>query len=410
LTASSPSDPVDIWLPLDVDPSEAARNNHVWRAIGRLTPTADVDDANVELLRLSARLPALFPEAYSTDFMERFGFYAVATPLHEDVVGSTSSTLWIVFGSVGLLLVVACFNTANLVLARAQRRRRELAIRSALGASASTLVGRLLMESLVLAAAAGVMAIPLAAWATRLLVAGAPSGIPRMNEVALDLPSVGFMLSLCLTAGLVFGLVPARRATRTEVLGEAGRGLTTSRTHHRVRRALVIGQLAVSLVLLSGASLLWQSFRSLTAVEIGLDAGSVLTFRVILPSDAYGSYEAAGDFYRRATEQISALPGVARVGTTSQLPLDGHGGCSAVYLEGDEIRPDASPPCVPVITVSPGYFEAMGIPVPARPRPGPTLLSDGSLPSPARHSPRASGRARTLWVKASRASAPPWFP
>jgi predicted permease len=365
--AASPGDPTDLWLPLYLDPAARPVNQHTFRSIARLAAGATESAVDAELARLSVRLPELFPTAYSDQFMEEFGFHAVATPLHEDVVGRMGGTLWMVFGSVGLLLVVGCFNAANLVLARTQRRRRELAVRAALGAGRGALARQLLLESMAVAVGAGAAGLVLAALGVRFLVAVAPQGIPRLDQVTLGGTAVLFMATLSVAIGAVIGVVPLMGGSRrTEVLGDAGRGLTPSRRQHAVRRALVVGQLAVSLVLLAGATLLFQSFRNLTRVETGLDAAGVLTFRVVLPAESYNDYDRAGQFYRQATDALSTLSGVTHVGLVSALPLDGYDGCSGVNVEDQPLGAQENAACVPVFLVSPGYFESVGIPVRGR--------------------------------------------
>ncbi|MEJ2204486.1 MAG: ABC transporter permease [Gemmatimonadota bacterium] len=365
--ASSPGNPMDLWLPLYLDPAARAVNQHTFRSVGRMAPGTDVAAVNAELAGLSARLPDVLPTAYSQEFMTEYGFRAVATPLHEDVVGRISGTLWIVFGSVALLLLVGCFNAANLVMARTQRRQRELAIRAALGAGRSALARQLLLESMVLALAAGAAGLVLGAWGVRSLVALAPEGIPRLDQVALGGSGVLFMALLSGVIGAVIGIVPlAGVSRRAQVLGDTGRGLTPSRRHHALRRALVVGQLAVSLVLLAGATLLFRSFRNLTQVETGLDIENVLTFRVVLPFEHYGEYELAGQFYRQASEVLGTLPGVERVGLVSALPLSGFDGCAVVYVEDPAPSSGDDADCLPVILVGPGYFESVGIPVRGR--------------------------------------------
>ena len=354
---------VDLWLPLHLDPADSARNNHIFRSIARLAPDLDAEAASVELAQLSARLPEAFPEAYGPEFMQEYAFRTVATPLHEDVVGDVAGALWIVFASVGLLLLVAGFNGANLVLAHVQRRQRELAIRSALGAGVGRLARQLVLEACLLAIASGAAALVVARWAVAVLVAQAPAAIPRLDEVALGWGAAGFALSLSLLVGTALGLVAVARAGVGRVLSLSGRGLTPSRGQHTVRRALVVGQLAVSLVLLAGAALLLRSFQNLAAVETGVVSEGLLTFRVVLPWDGYGSYQEAGVFYRQATMRLEALPGVSRVGTASALPLSGFDGCAHVQVADRPPRPSEPPPCLPVMLVGPGYFEAMGIPV-----------------------------------------------
>jgi len=362
--AVSRDNPIDLWLPLYLNPAEKPVNAHMYRAIGRLTPGTEVTEANTELATLSARLPDALPTAYSDQFMDEFGFKAVATPLREDVVGAVAGTLWIVFGSVALLLVVAVFNAANLLLARTHRRGRELAIRAALGAGRSALTRQLLLESIIVCVVAGLAGLTLAAWGVQFLVANAPAGVPRLDEVALGGFGATFSLGLALLLGLAMGVLPTLGSPqRTRVLGDTGRGLTPSRRHHAVRRLLVVGQLAVSVVLLAGASLLFQSFQNLRRVDTGLTADHVLTFRVILPSESYGNHQLATQFYRQAAEALEAQASVTRVGLVSALPLDGYDGCAGTQFEDQPLGVAENAACLPVFLVGPGYFESMGVPV-----------------------------------------------
>lgn len=355
---------VDLWMPMYISPSERPVNSHGYRSVARLAPGAGVEGLNTELRRLSATLPEVIPQAYSPQFMEDYGFFTMATPLHGAVVGDISNTLWIVFGAVGLLLLVACFNAANLLLARTQRRSRELAIRSALGAGRGTLGRQLLLESMVLCALAGTAAVGLAWLGADVLVRLAPEGLPRLDAVGLSATSVAVAAAASLALGAFFGVLPVvGRGEPTKVLGDASRGNTASRSHHAARRVLVVAQLAVSLVLLAGATLLFQSYRNLSRVETGIQPDDVLTFRVILPAENYADYASAGAFYRQATDDLQGMPGVLVAGAINALPLDGYNGCSIAYPENYQAVEGESPPCLPVMLVTPGYFEAMGMAV-----------------------------------------------
>lgn len=358
----------DLWMPLYVSKSERPVNSHTFRGVARLGAGADVARLNAELDRLTPTLPEVLPEAYSAQFMEEYGFHMVATPLKDDVVGTIADTLWILLGSLGLLLLVACFNAANLLLARTQRRSREMAIRAALGAGRRTLGRQLLLESVILSLVAGAAALVVAGLGVEALVRVAPDGLPRVHGVSLSPLSVGVGAALSLGLGLLFGILPAAAgADMTKVLGDTGRGMTASRRHHAARRVLVVAQLAVSVVLLAGAALLYQSYRNLSSVESGIDPENVLTFRVILPSEQYGDYLAAADYYRRALDRLEGLPGVRSAGAISALPLDGGWGCSLTFPADRPPNPNDGPPCLPVFLVTPGYFETLGIPIEGTP-------------------------------------------
>jgi putative ABC transport system permease protein len=352
---------IDLWLPLWLDPAQPARNNHVFRAVGRLRPGVTPAAAQSELARLTAALPAVLPEAYSPEFMRSTGFSTEAVPLREGVVGGAGRVLWVLFAAVGLLLLVACANAAGLFLARLQARRREMAVRAALGAGRRELARHFLAETVPLALAAGALALLMAHGAVRLLVALSPAGIPRLDEVRVGWTAILFTLGVSLAAGTAFGLLPLlRREGDVALLREAGRGMAGSRRQHGARAALVVAQVALSLVLLAGAALLFQSFRRLSAVHPGFDPRGVLTFRVSLPAARAESFEAADAFHRALVARLEAVPGVEAAGVGSALPLSGYDGCTAVIVEGP------AQACVPVHTAAPGWLRALGVPVRGR--------------------------------------------
>ncbi len=355
---------VDLWTPIYVSPAERPVNSHQYRSVARLAPGSDVEALNAELRRLSERLPDAIPIAYSAQFMEQYGFFTMAEGLQDNVIGDITRTLWIVFGAVGLLLAVAAFNSANLALARAQRRSRELGVRAALGAGRGALGRQLILEATLLSLIAGVVAVALAYLGAQTLTALAPDGLPRVESVSLSPTSLGLAAALSLGVGLFFGMLPLMgRSNLTRVLGDGSRGMTVSRSHHAARQVLVVAQLAASLVLLAGATLLFQSYRNLSNVDTGIEPDDVLTFRVILPGDAYPDYAAAAAFYRQTITELEAQPTIRVAGAVSALPLSGFDGCSVSFPEGYQRSEGDPPPCLPSMLVSPGYFEAMGIPV-----------------------------------------------
>ena len=359
--------PAGVWVPLHLDPAEPPRTSHTLMGIGRLRAGVTVEAAQAELSRLTARLPEALPEAYSTGFMERFGFSVAVTPLRDRVLGGVARTLWVVFGGVGLLLVIALANVTNLFLARIEARRRETAVRAALGAGRAQLARSFLAESLLLTAAAGALALLVAWGAVRLLVAAQPAGLPRLDEVRLGGTTALFVALVALAAGLLLGLLPvARRDGGTALLLEVGRGLTASRRQQAVRGTLVVAQIALSLVLLAGGALLWRSVRELQAVPSGLDPRGVLTAHVLLPQARYAEPAAVGATWSRIAERLAAIPGVAHVGATSSLPLAGDQGCSAIGLPHRPPDDEDRAPCVPVVLATPGYFATLGVPVRGR--------------------------------------------
>jgi putative ABC transport system permease protein len=359
-----PGQKADLWLPLQFDPAAPPQNAHWLSAVGRLADGQTPERARTELARLVGRFTELFPGAYSPAFMSDYGFSVDAVPLRDHVVGPVRRVLWVLLGAVGVVLLIACANVANLFLVRGEARRRETAIRSALGAGRGALARHALAESLLVAVAAGVLGAALAAGGIRLLVAMEPAGIPRLDEVRAGGAGLAFAAVLSLFAGIVFGLLPVLRAPGgMGVLRDGGRGMTPSRRQHAVRGGLVVAQVALALVLMAAAGLMLRSFVALSRVHPGLDPRGVLTVSVALPYAKYDSYEKVAAFHRELAGRLDALPGVTGVGATNGLPLVGAGGCSLVFVRDRPIAEGEEPPCVGSFLATPGFFAALGIPV-----------------------------------------------
>lgn len=364
--AEIPEFKADLWRAMRLDPAAKPQNEHYLKVIGRLEGGVTVTSATADLASLTSRFPEVMPSAYSPGFMREYHFAVVATPLRDVVVGDIARTLWILFASVALVLLMACANVANLFLVRAEARRREVAIRAALGAGRAHLAWHFLAESVLLLLAAGAVGLALSYAALRTLLVLAPSSIPRLSEVHLGWSAVAFAAGISLVAGMVFGLIPLSRGdAAVATLRESGRGLSASRRQHLVRGALVVGQVALALMLLVAAGLMLQSFRNLRHVRPGFDPDGVLAVTVAVPEARYPSYETVAAFHRAFATRLGALAGVQSVGATTSLPLGNtYGvGCSLVYVEGKPVPPKQEPPCLPVPTVAPGYFQALGIPV-----------------------------------------------
>ncbi|HEY2291180.1 MAG TPA: FtsX-like permease family protein, partial [Thermoanaerobaculia bacterium] len=309
-----------------------------------------------------SELPQALPDVYSQAFFDKTGFCTEAVPLGDDVLGDQARMLWILFGAVGLVLLVAGANAANLFLAQVETERREMAVRAALGAGRGRLALHFLLQGLLLSLLAGGLALWLADGAVRLLLALSPADLPRLSEVHLGWEGVLFTLLLALIAGGLFGLLPSvRRGLESELLGTAGRGMTISGRQRAARSSLVVAQVALSLVLLAAAGLLFRSFHNLVSVRPGFEAQGVLTFHVVLPETRYESFAAVDAFERELAARLAALPGVEATGFTSALPLTGFDGCSSVYAEGRSLA--SGTPCLPIVFVGPGYFRALGIPL-----------------------------------------------
>jgi putative ABC transport system permease protein len=362
-----PDASADLWLPAQLDPAATPVNEHYLSAIGRLAPDATPSTAAAELNRLVAGFPQKYPQAYSQGFMRQFGFRAEAVPLRDHVVGDAARTLWVLLAAVSVVLLIACANVANLFLVRTEGRRRELALRTALGAARRRLARHYVTESLLLTLLAGALALRIAQSGVVLLQALKPAGLPRLQDITLGATGVVFCLGLATLAGVVFGLFPAlRRAGDYQALREGGRGLTATRGEQRVRGGLIVAQVALAVVLLAAGGLLLRSFQRLRAVQPGFDANGVLTLQASLPVADYGTYDRTAAFWRAATERLAALPGVVAVGAGNALPPDEAGSCAVMQFEGETQATSGEGKCIPKAAVTPGYFEALGIQVRGR--------------------------------------------
>ncbi len=366
--AELPDRKAEFYEPLYLDPAAAPQNHHVFTAIGLVRPGVTTQGAYAELDALTRRITDEYPNVYGTKFLERTGFALTLRTLRDDVVGPKAvRVLWTLFASVGLVLLIAAANVANLFLVRTEARRRDVAVRTALGAGRAQLATHFLSESLLLAAGAALGAAALGWTLLRVVLHYAPATLPRLDEVAFDLRSALFCAAVSLAAGLTFGLMPLPYA-RLDVptLRDGGRGLTASRGRRAARRTLVVAQVALAVVLLAAAGLMLKSFGRLRAVRPGFDASDVTTMRLLLLGDRYRTDAQLVAFWHDVTRRVESLPGVTSVGATAMIPLSGDGGCTGVHT--DRPGPDGSPraACVPTLSVTPGYFRTLGIPVRGR--------------------------------------------
>jgi len=366
--ASLPDLDVALWMPAWVD-STTNWNNHTWSAIARLKPGYAAKDAERDLAPLTARLPEAYPQVYDKNWIRSTGFRTEVTSLRDAVVGDTvTRALWALFGSVALVLLIAGANVANLFLVRVDTRRRDVALRTALGADRSHLALHYVTESMLLAGAAAILAIATAYALLHMMLVLAPSELPRLSEVRLDGASVAFALGTALLSGIVFGLLQITgRGLDLAALRDGGRGATTARGRLSARRLLVAAQMAFAVVLLSAAALMFRTFDNLRKVHAGFDPAGVLTMEISLPDAKYGRIEdadRASIFYEGLAARLRALAGVTNVGFTDRMPLLSGDWCSAVNIEGPtpETMHGA---CPPEALVSPGYLETMGIRVEA---------------------------------------------
>ncbi|HSA55480.1 MAG TPA: ABC transporter permease [Gemmatimonadaceae bacterium] len=360
---------VDLWLPLKLDPAGPHWNNHPHVGLARLTPGATVEAAQREILALTQRLPEVVPNAYSAGFMDQYNFRGEVAPLKDAVLGPTiPRALWMLFGAVLLVLAIAAANVANLFMVRMDSRRREAAVRTALGASRSQLAAHYLAESLLLCMAAALAGVLLARVGLTALLAIAPTSIPRLASVTMSWQSLVFAVGMAAVAGLVFGAMPlGRYRVDARALREEGRGVTASRAQRTVRSGLVVGQMALALVLLAAAGLMLRSFSQLRGVRPGIDTSDVLVFDLSLPFVEYDTRQAAWTFHREVQRRLSALPGVVSVGMSSGVPLEDYGtGCAVVWREDPPFARGEQVPCVAGASTLPGFFEALRIPVRGR--------------------------------------------
>ncbi len=356
-----PSRETELWVPaaLDAQTGMDGMNGRVLSAIGRLGPGVTIEAARSEMDVIAARLGR-------TDPAFNAGVGVTIVPLKEVVIGGFGPVLFMLWAAVGFVLLIACANIANLLLARAVSRNHEIALRLALGATRVRLIRQFLTESVLLALLGGCLGLLLGLWGVDALVALSPDSIPRAQEVTLDGRVLGFTMALSLVTGIGFGLASALPSSRLDLTAsskEGGRGASAGIERHRLRSLLVIAETALSLVLLIGAGLMVKSFLRLQSIDPGFDPDNVLTLKLELPEARYPEEKQVVAFHDELTARIARLPGVAAVGATNALPVSGSGGVKPVHFDD---RPHPEPgkePFAQYRLVSPDYFRAMSIPV-----------------------------------------------
>jgi predicted permease len=361
-----PDAETEIWLPLVVDPANVEVGNFNFPGIGRLRPGVSVEQAGRDLSALIWRIPDLGDSEITRGMLEQARMAMVVKPYRDEMVGDLARTLWLLLGSVGIILLIAGANVANLYLVRAEGRQREVAVRTAIGATRAEIARVFLGESVGLALIGGLLGLALAAAGVRLLLALQPEGIPRLEEIGIDGAAVAFTLLLSLLMGLFIGGFAALRYGSPDLvpaLKDGGRGGTVGKARHRARQGLVVAQVALALLLLVGAGLMLKSFWGLANVDPGMKPDGVLTLRLDLPEPDYPDVHATARFVDRLLELVRAVPGVEKAGTITVLPLSGLGDNSTHSIEDRPTPPDTVPPVLGTRFVSPGYFEAMGIPL-----------------------------------------------
>ena len=341
------------------DKERAVRNNHNYLVIARLKRGVSLQQAQAEMNTISSRLEQEYPE-------DDKGWGATIVPLREDLVGDVRPALLVLLGSVAFVLLIACANVANLVLAKTLGRRKEIAIRTALGAGWRRVMQQMLAETLLLAVTGGALGLLVAHGGIALIVAFFGDKLPQTGAVGLDTTVLGFTLGISILSGVIAGLAPAWRLARTNV-NEAlkqGTGRTDADSGGRVtRNILVVCEVGLSLVLLVGAGLMIRTLWALHDVKPGVDPHNVLTFRVTLPPEKYSKPEQQLNFYKQLVERVISLPGIESAGTIDSLPLTNDGSTQPVAIEGRPAVEFAMQPEVAVRTISPGYMRALRIPL-----------------------------------------------
>jgi predicted permease len=363
----------DLWIPLGLNRAKPdSRGNHELNVIAHLKPDIDAVQASAALQRLAADFRRAYPGNYGGPGEKDFDLYML--PMKEQLIGKLRPALLVLLGAVTFVLLIACANVANLLLARASARQKEMALRAALGAGRARLVRQLLTESLILALAGGLLGWLLAYWGVDALRALAPAGTPLIDELHLDPLVLAFTFGVSALSGLFFGLAPSWHIARTdlrETLNEAGRGTSAAAGSRHLRSGLVVSELALATLLLVGAGLLIRSFSRLLDVSPGFQTQRLLTMELSLPEKTYPDGAPVGRFYRQLIARVKMLPGIKSVAAVSQMPLTNS------YTSGSVFFEDTSIPDLPRLktlgnlpymeidqrSATPEYFQAMEIPL-----------------------------------------------
>ena len=344
----------EIWLPAPYVPENLNRTAFNYRAVARLKTGVSIEQAQANLDNIAAQLATAFPKSNA-------GKTFVPVPLREQLTGSVHSTLYLLLGAVLLVLLIACANVSNLLLARATVRAREIAVRTALGASRAAIVRMLLNESIKLATFGGVLGIVLASWGTRALLRFAPPDLPRANEIHLDYAVLAFAMGLSLLSAIVFGVLPAMQASRVEF---SSRGVLRGGSH-RLRNSLVVAEIALSFVLATGAGLFFRSFLELNAVNMGFRQNNILVMYAHAPAKELSQYvNVTRSFVDRLLPSLAALPGVQAAAAVMGLPTGQYGSNGSYAVAGKQVMSEGEKlPESNWALSSPNYFAAMRIPL-----------------------------------------------
>jgi predicted permease len=358
-------DKAELLLPLRFDRAKTQLGNYSYNGIARLRPGVTLQQANADIARLIPVAHSSFPAppGFSARMFEDAHIQAALRPLYRDVVGELDKVLWVLMGSIGVVLLIACANVANLLLVRTEGRQQELAVRIALGAGVRRIAGELLQESLLLGMLGGAAGLGLAWAALRLLVYLAPAYLPRLDNIGIHGPVIPFTLGLSVWAGLLFGLVPIVKYASPDVIAalrSGGRTLSQSRERHRARNVLVVVQTALAVVLLIASGLMMRTFYSLRHVDPGFRAADLQTFAISLPEPLVKDPERVIRSFQEIERRLSDIPGVTAVAFANSIPTGGNNSTDVLYAEDRTYREGQLPPLRRFKFVAPGFFQTMG--------------------------------------------------
>lgn len=354
-----------VLMPFRFNRAEIYVGNFSYQAVARLAPGATVEGANEDIARMIPLTMERFPlpPGFTAEMFDRIRMGPRVRPFSEDAIGEVADALWVIFGVVAMVLLIACANVANLFLVRSEARQHELAVRTALGASRRQVAGSLLAESVGLGLAGGALGLLLAVAAIRLLRWLGPDGLPRLGEIGIDPIAVSFTLAVSILTGILFGLVPAfkLRSPRMAALQEGGRSASEGRGRNRVRNALVVAEVALALVLLVSSGLMIRTFQALRSVDPGfVEPEEVLTFRVAIPEAQMADDTEVIRTYEEIARRLEVLPGVTSVGLSSSITMDRYDSNDAIFVEEFPVPEGQMPPMRRFKWVSEHYFETMG--------------------------------------------------
>ena len=362
---------VDVVVPAQMDRSNTTLGAFNANGLARLKPGVTLQQATADLTRLVPIATHSFPppSGFGVKLFEEANFTASLQPLKIDVIGDIGNVLWVLTGAIGIVLLVACANVANLLLVRIEGRRQELAIRAALGADRKNMIAGLLVESLVLGCAGSAFGLGLAYSALNLIIAAAPTGLPRLHEIGIDIPVLLFTLALAIFVSLVIGMVPVLKYSgikATSGLREGGRGLSQSRERHRARKTLVVVQVALALVLLICSGLMIRTFRALTRVSPGFsDPNTIASFDIFIPTSQVPDTNRIDvlRMQQAIVNQLATVPGVSSVAISTSLPMLPNPSLDSLYASDHAYKDGDMPPLSVEKFVSPGFFKTMGVPL-----------------------------------------------